>query len=99
MKLPQIRIPIIPHDKALHFLYGVIVALVVLYVCLWFGVQHGPAKFFAFVAAVTVGVVKEFGLDQSSNKVSEVLNAPPAHTVSLGDAIATSLGGLVIWVS
>jgi len=99
MKLPQLSVPVIPHDKALHFIYGVAVALVVLYAAILLGAPEGASKFFAFVAATAVGVVKEFGFDARMNKVSEVLDEPPRHTVSVWDAVATSLGGAVVWAA
>lgn len=90
------NLPIIPHDKALHFIYGALIALVVMHAAMAFGgIDRLWAKGAGLIAAVVAGLVKEYIVDRLKNKRAV---APP-NTVSRGDAIATALGGVLILVA
>jgi len=95
----MIKLPDIPHDKALHYIYGTLIALAVLEALLLFGIERGAAKALALAAAIVVGAVKEYVIDRRLNKLAAADSQPEPHTVSRGDVIATSLGGLVIWLA
>lgn len=86
---------IIPHDKALHFIYGLAVAVVAYNVVIKAGFA-GYAVVAGFVAAAAVGAAKE-GLDWLLNQRALKAGQPVAHTVSIPDAIATAAGGAVLW--
>jgi hypothetical protein len=86
---------IIPHDKALHFIYGLAVSIVAYNVALKFGFT-GYAVVIGFLAAAVVGAAKE-GLDWLLNKRAAKAGLPAPHTVSIPDAIATAAGGAVLW--
>jgi len=74
--------PTIPHDKALHFIYG---ALVFCASYLLTAFQQLPALHIAAGAVVVAGVGKE---------VYDHLNRDK-HTPDLMDAVATVAGGVV----
>jgi hypothetical protein len=95
----QLKLPVIPHDKALHFIYGAIVALVVLHALSVFGVTRDASKALGLAAAIVIGVAKEYIYDRRMNKIAADGGQPEAHTVSRGDAVATAIGGLAIWLA
>jgi hypothetical protein len=89
------NLPIIPHDKALHFIYGLAVGVVSYNAAIKAGFA-GYAVVIGFLAAAVVGAAKE-GLDWLLNKRAVKAGLPAPHTVSLPDAIATAAGGAVLW--
>ena len=89
------NIPTIPHDKALHFIYGLAVGVVSYNVAIKAGFA-GYAVAAGFLAAAAIGAAKEM-LDAWLNKRAAAAGAPAPHTVSVGDAIATAAGGAVLW--
>jgi len=94
------KLPTIPHDKATHFIYGAGIALLVMHACMAFaGIDRLWAKGAGLLAAVLAGVVKECVVDRGTNKRAAARGEPEPHTVSVGDAIATALGGVLILVS
>jgi hypothetical protein len=95
----KLSLPVIPYDKALHFIYGVIIALMVLHALLAFGVSRDASKALGLAAAIVIGVAKEYIYDRRMNKIAADGGQPEAHTVSRGDAVATAVGGLVIWLA
>lgn len=94
------KLPTIPHDKAVHFIYGAVIALVTMHACMAFaGVDQLWAKGAGLLATVAAGAFKEYVLDRGLNKRAVARGEPPPHTVSAGDAIATALGGVLILVA
>jgi len=89
----------IPCDKALHFVFGAVITLLVLCALTFGGIAHGVAKALALAAAIVVGALKEYMLDSRMNKIAAEGGLPEAHSVYRGDVIATSLGGLAIWLA
>jgi hypothetical protein len=89
------KFPTIPHDKALHFIYGVAVALVAYNVAIKAGFA-AYAVILGFAAAAVIGAAKE-ALDLWLNKRAAKAGLPAPHTVSVGDAVATAAGGAVLW--
>lgn len=89
------KLPMIPHDKANHIIYGAIIALVVMHLCIVFaGLDRWWSKGAGLLVAVIAGAVKEYIIDRAANKIEE-----GSATVSRGDAIATALGGALILVA
>ena len=93
------KLPIIPHDKALHFIYGAVIALVVTWAAAVGGLAWHSAKAVGLAAAIVVGAVKEYVLDRHANRLAAEEGAPNPNTVSRGDVIATALGGLLVWLA
>ena len=88
-------LPIIPHDKSLHFIYGLIVAVVVFNIVNMAGYPN-YAKAAGFLAAVGIGLAKE-GVDWFLNKRAVKAGNPAPHTVSVADAVVTGLGGAILF--
>lgn len=80
-------IPLIPADKANHFVYGAIAALAA-------SMLIGPLS--GLAAALVAGIAKEV-VDHLANRRSASVQKP--HSVSLADAVATFAGGLVVYLS
>lgn len=94
------KLPNIPHDKAVHFIYGAGIALVTMHAFVAFaGVDQLWAKGAGLLAAVAAGAFKEYVLDRGMNKRAVAAGEPAPHTVSAGDVIATALGGVLILVA
>lgn len=94
------KLPNIPHDKAVHFIYGAGIALATMHAFMAFaGVDQLWAKGAGLLAAVAAGAFKECVLDRGMNKRAVARGEPPPHTVSAGDVIATALGGVLILVA
>lgn len=94
------KLPDIPHDKAVHFIYGAGIALVTMHAFMAFaGIDQLWAKGAGLLAAVAAGAVKEYVLDRGLNKRAVAAGEEPPHTVSTGDVIATALGGVLILVA
>jgi len=96
MKLPTL--PRLHADWAMHLIYGLAIALVVMYACMLFGMHRGGAKAVAFVVAALAGVAKE-GVDYVLSKHASVVGDGAVRTVDGMDALATAVGGLVIWLA
>lgn len=94
------KLPDIPHDKAVHFIYGAGIALVTMHAFMAFaGIDQLWAKGAGLLAAVAAGAFKEYVLDRGLNKRAVAAGEEPPHTVSTGDVIATALGGVLILVA
>ena len=94
------KLPNIPHDKAVHFIYGAGIALATMHAFMAFaGVDQLWAKGAGLLAAVAAGAFKEYVLDRGLNKRAVAAGEPAPHTISAGDAIATALGGVLILVA
>ena len=89
------KFPTIPHDKALHFIYGLAVGVVAYNVAIKAGFA-AYAVILGFAAAAAIGAAKE-ALDLWLNKRAAKAGLPAPHTVSVGDAVATAAGGAVLW--
>lgn len=84
--------PIIPHDKALHFIYGALIFCVgYLATFTWCAEPVGASM--ALVALFAVG--KEVA-DYLSNQRAIKQKVLPTHGVELLDAVATIAGGVVV---
>jgi len=84
-------IPLIPQDKANHFVYGAVIALLV-------GLIAQQLKLpvaYGVVAAMLVGAVKE-SLDYYQNWRAKRAGLPPPHGVEFADFVATALGGWAV---
>ena len=93
------KLPDIPHDKAVHFIYGVVIGLVFMYASEWLlGFPPLQAKLTALIGAGAFGFAKE-SIDLLLNKRAIKAGQTPAHTVDMMDAVATTVGGLVILVA
>lgn len=91
----KLNLPNIPHDKAVHFIYGAGIALVTMHAFMAFaGIDQLWSKGAGLLVAVIAGAVKEYIIDRAANKIEE-----GSATVSRGDAIATALGGVLILVA
>ena len=84
--------PTIPHDKALHFIYG---ALVFCASYLLTAFQQLPALPIAAAAVTVVAVGKELS-DWLSNRRARQAGFPAPHGVELADALATLAGGALV---
>lgn len=94
------KLPDIPHDKAVHFIYGAGIALVTMHAVMAFGgLNQMWAKGAGLLAAVAAGAFKEYVLDRGLNKRAVAAGEPAPHTVSTGDVIAAALGGVLILVA
>lgn len=87
--------PIIPHDKALHILYGAFIFSVVFVLSLVTFPYYALCIASATVIAAAVG--KEL-CDFWSNLQAKKKNLIPTHGVEAWDAIATIAGGIVVLV-
>lgn len=84
--------PTIPHDKALHFIYGTLIFCVsYLATFQWF--QEPLWAAMALVALFAIG--KEVA-DYWSNQQAIKQKILPTHGVEVMDAVATIAGGLVV---
>ena len=88
-------IPIIPHDKALHIIYGAAI-FTVMFVLSHLSIPHYE-MYVASAAVVVAAVAKELR-DLWSNIQAKRLNLVPTHGVEVMDAVATIAGGIVVLV-
>lgn len=86
MNLPQL-----PLDKAMHVLYGAVIALVAMMVC--YALRIHSAPMWAIAAAACFGAGKE-AKDWRDNRLAAKAGQPPVHTVEVIDFIATLAGGV-----
>jgi Na+/proline symporter len=92
------KIPSIPADKAVHFVYGALASLLVVLLMIlsalwWPRALEAAAPAGALVAAL-LGVLTELRQDALNEQAAERGEAP-THSVTEGDILATALGGLV----
>jgi hypothetical protein len=97
MTLPQL-----PADKANHVVYGVAIALIAkqaAVTAMLFGLDvfFDPATI-GLAAAIAFGVGKE-AVDEIANVLAVGRGEPEPHGVEIFDALATSSGGLAVWVA
>lgn len=83
-------LPIIPQDKANHFIYGVLIGIVAGAIATKFKQPVIPAS---VLAAVLFGVAKET-VDYLSNRKAIAAGLEPTHGVEFADAAFTALGGI-----
>ncbi len=86
-------LPIIPQDKANHFIYGVVVSLAAMFVASTQALPI-PLVVVGIVSAFVVGAIKE-AVDYIQNKQA----GTPLHGVELLDGVATGLGGVATSVT
>lgn len=99
LKEYRMKLPDIPHDKAVHFIYGVVIGLICMFASAWlFGFPELQAKLTALIGAGAFGFAKE-GIDVLLNKRAVKAGKEVPHTVDMMDAVATTIGGLVILVA
>lgn len=79
------RLPDIPHDKALHALYGALITALVLSLLLLRQASPMRAAAIALAVVAAVGALKELA-DRRS----------PAHTPELMDFLSTIAGGMLV---
>lgn len=92
MNLPQLRV-----DHANHFIYGNLIFTVLYFVFLATPFKL-YAKDLAAIGTAAFGFAKE-GLDAFLNyRITGSYKQGP-HGVELKDALATSAGGIVIWIN
>jgi len=84
-------LPLIPLDKANHFVYGSIVAVVAKTATTLIAPEM--AQYSGLVAASAVGVAKELA-DWVFNLIAKKQGRPIVHSVDIGDAVFTAAGGL-----
>jgi hypothetical protein len=93
-------LPVIPHDKANHFLYGTMISAVTITLLTLISMKYDhhismlASGFAGAIAAIIAGVAKEF-LDRRANLAAAAANQPPPHGVEMADAVYTSIGGIV----
>lgn len=85
-------IPLIPQDKANHFVYGAAIAVAVGLVASQLGL---PVVICSVGAAAIVGVAKET-LDYYQNWKAKKAGLTPMHGVEFMDFAATALGGCAV---
>jgi hypothetical protein len=87
-RLPKFITTRFAHDKIKHFIMGAVIALPFAV----FGFE-----FLGLLASIVVGIGKEMVDDWKNNKLL-AQGELPAHGVEFEDAVATALGGFVIWL-
>lgn len=88
-------LPIIPHDKALHIIYGAVI-FTVIFVLSHLSIPHYEMCV-ASAAVVVAAIAKELR-DLWSNIQAKRLNLTPTHGVEVMDAVATIAGGIVVLI-
>lgn len=83
------NLPIIPQDKANHYIYGSVIAIVAGTIAHQIGL---PVAICSIGAATLFGAVKE-ALDWYRNRKAEAAGATPTHGVEVVDFLATVAGG------
>jgi hypothetical protein len=84
-------LPTIPHDKALHLVYGAVVYTAAAVVMSLAGFPHFAHQVAAF--AVIVAAFGKEGADYYANWKARKQGSIPTHGVELADLICTLLGG------
>ena len=87
-------------DKANHFLYGTLVALITLGLChiLYRGHLTHAFSLAALFSAFLMGVLKEV-TDYIVNRQAVARGETPTHGVEWADMVVTTLGGAVVAVA
>jgi len=91
----MLQLPVIPTDKASHFIYGAVAYLLAAAAAMAIGFSH--PDWFGLSAAAGIGIAKE-GMDWLSNRKAKAAGTTPTHGVEPLDAVATSLGGLACYL-
>lgn len=91
----MITLPDIAHDKAMHAIYGGVVALASAMTAVALDVNKGELWEIALVSSAAAGVAKEV-LDWALNKRAALAGRPAPHTVDPLDFMATATGGLLM---
>lgn len=86
-------LPIVPHDKSLHFLYGACIGLSAAVAATALGLPYAPQ--IGIGAAAAFGIGKE-ALDLVANRKAAAAGQAPAHGVELMDIVATAAGGVAV---
>lgn len=87
----MIQLPMLPHDKANHFIYGAVIFTAT-------NLIPHVAPIWALVAAAIFGIGKEF-VDLALNKLAEKRGHLSVHGVEPLDAIATFVGGALCYLN
>lgn len=91
------NIPLIPHDKANHFIYGLAIGFAVQVACVIIG-YSAAAPLASFFLAAIAGGVKE-GMDAWANRKAKKVGLPEPHGVESWDWVATTFGGMFLGIS
>ncbi len=86
------NLPIIPQDKANHFVYGSAIAIAAGAVAEYMGL---PIVICSVGAAALFGAAKE-ALDWYRNRKAKAAGATPTHGVEVADFLATVAGGVSV---
>lgn len=87
---------LIPQDKANHVIYGYISSFIIGAIYSYItGSLFNPAWFVG--AAFIVGFLKEL-YDYGANLAAKRKNLPPMHKVSSYDVLATTIGGVSLYL-
>jgi hypothetical protein len=89
-------LPSLPQDKANHLIWGAILALGVYCVALALNLPF--AAELSLGTAFLAGIAKEVA-DKVANIQAAKLGLPAPHSVELYDALATTAGGVLIYLS
>lgn len=95
-----VKLPMLPQDKANHFIYGALIWLGVLVLALVLGCGERAALGAANVVLVAVAWLKEL-VDWTLNRMATAKGQAPTHGVEALDAVATMSGGalvLAVWL-
>lgn len=87
------KFPILPQDKANHFVYGSIVAAAAPSLFLAFGGQVTWVPILALTSALVAGVLKEV-MDYKANKIADKELQVRPHTIEPLDVAWTAAGGI-----
>jgi hypothetical protein len=90
------KLPNLPHDKANHAIWGAILAFGVYVVASVLDIPF--AAELGLMAAVAAAIYKEL-TDKLANIKAAKLGRKPPHGVEFYDAVATTAGGLIIYLS
>ena len=88
-------LPLIPQDKANHFVYGALIGLLTLAVVSLFDAAQLVQIATPTVMSLVAGVAKEYR-DKRANQKAVAAGLIPVHGVELADAIWTTSGGLLV---
>lgn len=87
------NLPFLPQDKANHFVYGAVIALVAYAALL---ITHAPHPVAFSMLAVALFAVGKETRDRLANLKAKRAGLEPPHGVELMDAVATVAGGSVV---
>lgn len=90
------KLPMLPQDKANHFIYGALIWLGVMVLALVLGCGEGAAVKVAGVVLWCAAWGKEL-VDLILNRIAIARGKEPTHGVELLDAVSTWAGGVLLW--